>query len=322
MLTALGIFILLVTGMILPCSAEGTLPDVFDTGFRITVNKPSAAEYQPLNDTNVTLDFYRIAMATPREGQDVLDVEWGERFKVVGAAWEAVEQKAVTGEIELKAADIDGLAQGAARIVLADVPEYESTKPAVATNPDKTGTLGTAVELGDEAGIYLIIAHGSLKDYKITGDDSQLSTAAVVNSQLYQFAPMLVTVPNKGVTYLEDKGNITGVISGEILAQYSIGFSNTLSEASWIGDVEIIAKVGREDITPDDPDDPDNPDDPDDPDNPGNPDNPGKPGNGESGTTGRHKTGDNTDLTGWFALLLIAGAGGGAIVHRRRRREN
>ena len=27
MLTALGIFMLLVTGMILPCSAEGTLPD-------------------------------------------------------------------------------------------------------------------------------------------------------------------------------------------------------------------------------------------------------------------------------------------------------
>ncbi len=73
-------------------------------------------------------------------------MEWGERFKVIGAAWEAVEQKAVTGEIELKATDIDGLAQGAARIVLADVPEYESSKPAVERNPDKTGTLGTALK--------------------------------------------------------------------------------------------------------------------------------------------------------------------------------
>ena len=255
--------------MVLPCLAEGTLEDVFDTGFRVTVNVPNMAAYQALNETNVTLDFYRIAKATPRDDQDMFDIEWGERYKSIGAAWEAAEAKAIAGEAELKASDIDALAQGAARIILADVPEYESTKPAAATNPDKTGTLGTAVELGDEAGIYLIIAHGSLKNYKITE-----------------------------------------VISGDILAQYSIGYGNMLSEEPWTGEVEIDAKAGQEDVSPDNPD------------NPNNPDNPDNPNNSKSNKAGRHKTGDENSLAGWFALLLAAGAGGGLAVHRRRCREN
>ncbi len=249
-LTALTIFVMVIVGMTWTGFAEDTLADVFDKGFKVTVNAPEGTQYQSLNEADVTLDFYRIATATPRGDSDVLDVTWKEGFKTIGDAWEKAEEKAVSGETPIKAADILALAQGAAKIVLADVPEYKSSQQAAETNPDKTGELGKAVDLGNKGGIYLVIAHGDLPDYKITEDTEakDLSTAVEGDSQLYQFAPMLVTVPNKGSTDLDDKGEIKGKVSGDVLAKYSIGYGNELSEEPWTGEVEINAKVGVEEM--------------------------------------------------------------------------
>ncbi|MBQ9061612.1 MAG: hypothetical protein IJ121_02105 [Eubacterium sp.] len=216
----------------------------------IQVNKPDVKEdgtFTELKDLDVSVDYYLVAKAKGLEGYDAYEFVWKDEeaawtspFIDLETEWEkALEDETVTSE------EVSGFTQKLADKVLATVPAYMSGDTAGASFATPvTGKLGEQVKL-DPTGLYLAIAHGDLEDYKgvpAEGEVEQLFTVAESATKLYEFLPMLISVPTR-----DDPERIEDAVS--ILGQsYPIEIGNTAADAGdWVNDVEMTAKVGEKD---------------------------------------------------------------------------
>ena len=237
---------------------------ILEEGLSITVEAPGSAfgddNLKELKEAGVVLDVYKIASAVEITGVEDTKYDayefaedWGV-FSAQKTAWDAAVAKA--GETEggsVTAADIEALTQGAAGVVLKNIPEYTPGKTAeeVPTSPDYTGALkfaegdpaAAAISLVKDGkadpGLYLILAHGTRPDYKLT-EDGSLFTIAEGETTLFEFAPMLVSVPTRGQ-------NVIGSV--KVLDEnYESKVGDTAAEdKTWNGDITIKAKVGVKD---------------------------------------------------------------------------
>ena len=237
-------------------AAEATpYQKILDEGLSITVTAPTGETYKELKDAGVVLDVYRIASAVEVPDYDTYEFaeDWG-AFSAQKTAWDAAVEKAEQTEGgSVTAADIEALTQGAAGVVLKSIPEYTPGKTAekVTTAPDYTGSLdfgdseeSAAISLTKDGkadpGLYLIIAHGDLGDYKLT-ENGSLYTVAEGETTLFEFSPMLVSVPTRGQQ----------VFAGSVKVldeTYDSAVGDTAAEEEdWVGDITMKAKVGVKD---------------------------------------------------------------------------
>lgn len=102
--------------------------------------------------------------------------------------------------------------------------------------------------------------------------------------------------------------------------EYRLGDTSnnaTIDSKNWSDEVKVINSYGKDD--PDDPDDPDKPDDP------GKPDDPDKPVPPDPDKDGKVKTGDESGLGTYAAILagaVILFTGAGVYIVRKRREED
>ena len=244
--------------------AADTLADALEEGCTVKVTVPAAAEepdYAELADAGTVLDFYRVAKAVPKaDGSDAYDFEWAAAFSAQQAAWEAVAAPVDGEEKHPTAQNVRDLTQGLAGVVLNGIDAFEvgsegtSASASITGVPVYHGTPGTAVTLGSsdgaDPGLYLVIARGNAPKYKITADDGSISTAVPGTTKLYQFAPMLISVPQRGMTALTDStGTIYDFNTGDALNVYGSWTSNTAdTDKKWENALEISAKVGVTDL--------------------------------------------------------------------------
>ena len=247
------VFFLSQTLLLIPVFAEegvATLEEALDAGCSITVNKPAGDAYNELQNAGVVLDVYRVADAVPLEGYDAYEFSnWAAPFAFAEDMWAAIQEESKSNGV--KAVELDGLTQLLAAAALKDVPEYDPDKDNSQNSPSAgTAKLGEMIDLGKGSdarpGMYLLIAHGNRDDYKIIVKDSRgedvISTVAVSSSKVFQFAPMLVSVPTKGINRI-GTGSIYEADTGEVIGAYPIQTGDTVSEENWINAV-IEAKVG------------------------------------------------------------------------------
>ena len=239
-----------------PAPTPTPYQEILAGGLSITVTAPSEEAFAELEDAGVVLDVYKIASAVSFDDKKEydsykFDENWGD-FSAQKTAWDAAVAKAKETEGgSVTAADIEALTQGAAGVILADIPEYTPGEKAeeVQTAPDYTGVLkfsdseDAAISLVKDGeadpGLFLILAHGGLADYKLT-EDGRLFTVAEGETQLFVFAPMLVSVPTRG------RNVFTGSV--EVLDEtYDSAVGDTASAEDWIGNITMTAKVGVKD---------------------------------------------------------------------------
>ena len=245
-----GAAVLMTALTTLPGYAEAdSLEEAVAAGFSATVVSPTDAEYEELGSAGAVLDFYLIAEAVPSVGEDAFTFGWNEAFNAQKAAWESAVAEAGEGEGPT-AKNVRDLTQGLAGVVLADIEEYstESTGESAAAVLDGvpvfTGALDEATAL-ETPGLYLIIARGNAPAYKITAESGDISTAVPGETKLFQFAPMLVTVPQRGETALTDStGIIYDFFDGKEIGEYSSGTGDTAAvESKWQNALTLNAKV-------------------------------------------------------------------------------
>ncbi len=224
-----------------------TLEEALTAGCSITVTPPEGDDYNVLPE--VTLDFYRVASAERPDGFDAYEFVWEEAFAEGEAYWDPLREKAV--EDGITAAEIDQLTQMLAGIALKNVPEYEMS--AAAEEAGEVPAHVSAPLTGDQTdvdpGLYLILAHGKENNYKVVGKDGSLSTGAAAEDKgkLFQFAPMLVSVPQRGTSVI-GSGNILDYIFGDIAGTYDIETGDTFSEEPWQSSIVINAKAAFTDL--------------------------------------------------------------------------
>ena len=252
--------VLLSAVLLLGYARTGYAADTFEAavkeGFTVTVSVPEGG----LDSAGVTLDFYRIADAVPYGRLDAYELVWDAKYAAQEAAWKAAVDAALEEETDLSAAAIDQIAQGLAGVVLANVPEYAPGSTAAAGTPavapTYTGAPGTPVTLADgetpKPGLYLIIPHGDLAAYKATvhtdavGEtpaSDQITTVAEGETKLFQFAPILVTVPMREESAL-GTGSLKSLRDGAEIGSYVISAGNTASEEPWVNKVSVALKTG------------------------------------------------------------------------------
>ncbi len=250
-----GAAVLMTALTTLPGYAEAdSLEEAMAAGFSATVVSPTDAEYEELGSAGAVLDFYLIAEAVPSVGEDAFTFEWNEAFSAQKAAWESAVAEAGEGEGPT-AKNVRDLTQGLAGVVLADIEEYstestgESAAAAIDGVPVFTGALDEATAL-ETPGLYLIVARGSAPAYKITAESGDISTAVPGKKKLFQFAPMLVTVPQRGEAELTDStGIIYDFFDGEEIGEYSSGAGDTAAvDDKWQNALTLNAKVAVTDL--------------------------------------------------------------------------
>ncbi|MBR2188824.1 MAG: hypothetical protein IJ860_05375, partial [Eubacterium sp.] len=196
-------------------------------GCTVTVKSPTVSETAPEDDTTfaelsgagVILDFYQVAGAEALSGFDAYKFSaWNDPFRNLETEWEGI--LAESEEDGLKADDVNGLTQRLAGVVLAGVPEYQTgaTESGALSEDELSkilvthGTLDSPVDVDAGAGLYLIIPHGDkITDYKVVTETASGTTYSMLargKTKLYQFAPILVSVPTRGNTALDGEGLI------------------------------------------------------------------------------------------------------------------
>lgn len=250
---------MLVTALTAQTSVAATTPlsDIWGElkdGCSITVMSPDKSEdgvFDALlaGKENVQLDFYKIAAADLAEGGDAYEFAWDPAYSDQQTAWETLVDAKLAEDAadpKITAADIDELTQGLADVVLKTVPEYGSGEEAATGGivPNLSKKLDEKVPVS--AGMYLLIAHGDIADYKMTKD--AISTVAPIGTKLYQFAPMLVSVPQRGQLDKDIQAIGEGMIAGNEEWTYPLYFSRSSDEGEWNGDMKIKAKVAEADM--------------------------------------------------------------------------
>ena len=225
----------------------GTLEEALEAGCSITVTPPEGDDYNVLPE--VTLDFYKVASAERPDGFDAYTFVWEEAFAEGKAYWDPLLEKAAEGGIT--GAEIDQLTQALAGIALTNVPEYEMGAAAGEAGevPAHISAPLTGGPTDVEPGLYLILAHGKENNYKVAGKDGSISTGAAAEDKgkLFQFAPMLVSVPQRGASVI-GSGSILDYLFGSVAGTYDIEKGDTLSEEPWQNSIVINAKAAFTDL--------------------------------------------------------------------------
>ena len=255
-LTAAGLLAALAVQPVFAAGEEKTpYQEVLEKGLSVTVTAPSDGDYEELKDAGVVLDIYRIAAAEEIEGYDAYEFadDWG-IFSAQKTAWDAAVEKAKADkETKITAGDLETLAQGAAAAVLKDVPEYTPGRSGeeVKTNADYHGVLqfsgsesSAAVMLQKadgtpDPGLYLIIAHGVPAGYRLN-ENGKLYTVAEGKTTLFEFAPMLVSVPVRGQEVFAGSVKVLD-------SSYDSSIGDTAAGDAWTGNITMQAKVGVKD---------------------------------------------------------------------------
>ena len=224
-------------------------------GCTVTVNSPTAVEgdttFAELSDAGVILDFYQVARAEALSGFDAYKFSaWNDPFRNLETEWEGI--LAESEEDGLKADDVNGLTQRLAGVVLAGVPEYQTgaTESDALSEEERSkilvthdGTLDNPENV--DAGLYLIIPHGNnVTDYKVVTETASGTTYSMLargRTKLYQFAPILVSVPTRGNTALDGEG----IIADNDAWTYQMFVGNTADTGEWEKNVKVKAKVGE-----------------------------------------------------------------------------
>ena len=209
-------------------AADKTEPVDVGNPCSLTVKPGSDDMAADLATANVVVDLYRVADAVEFPGYDTYKLEMTSPFssieipeKVDNAGWKEIAQKA-------------------ADIVLGTAPDSGTKEWDPSENISKIDSaykfLGkeTNTPIDIEAGLYLVIAHGSdVQNYVMANEadpsspDAAAGTVTVANSgtYAYKFAPELVSVPTKEA--------VGGVI-------------NTANPGPWDYDPVITLKPTRE----------------------------------------------------------------------------
>lgn len=223
------------------------LEEALSAGCSITVTPPEGDDYNVLPE--VMLDFYKVASAERPDGFDAYTFVWEEAFAEGEAYWDTLREKAV--ESGITGAEIDQLTQALAGIALKNVPEYEMGAAAGEAGevPAHISAPLTGSQTDVEPGLYLILAHGKENNYKVVGKDGSISTGAAAEEKgkLFQFAPMLVSVPQRGASVI-GSGNILDYLFGGVAGTYDIEKGDTLSEEPWQSSIVINAKAAFTDL--------------------------------------------------------------------------
>ena len=223
-------------------------------GGTITILAPENADgsFDGLNSVPLVFDFYKVASAVQERGegtdsyvsvvgQDAYIFDWDvPDFAALETEYDVL-QKAAEDD-KLTASAVNEFTQNVAAVILNGTP---SAKPQSTTveNFVKDGMEGMPVD----AGLYLVIIHGDQEKYieEAAGTDTPFITCADTSSEQFIFAPILVSVPNRGMKVMADSDQ---VVAGYDKWAYDV-FSDRTSDVSdvWNYNVEITAKVGIKD---------------------------------------------------------------------------
>lgn len=163
-------------------------------------NFANEAEENDFNEAGVVVDLYQVADAAPVEGYDTYE------FVYSTAPYNGLDAEK----------DWSELAQDAARLTFDN-----DLTPAVADV-----AVGSTVDRGLSAGLYLVIARGANDaDYIVDGDT--ITTIARSAASEYTFAPQLIALPTK--TDVNEDGSVT----------------TAEDDGEWINDPTLLLKYSQ-----------------------------------------------------------------------------
>ena len=239
---ALSAMLLIILTSAVPGFAQDSVPMDLSHG-SVTVTIPQDEEFEQLRQLNgegaVTVDLYKVAAASPlvinEQAYDAYVFDWSESgFAGCEDAYKEIQKKAEEDESKVTASDINSFTQKLAQTVLTEKTVTAATA---------SGAMGEKIEVG-QTGLYLILVHGTdmaMDAYTKEGAaDTALTTIVNGSGSQYQFAPMLVSIPNRGL------GDFSGdlVIDGDETAIFGAAVGRTSNvNAPWVNDMSIEAKV-------------------------------------------------------------------------------
>lgn len=228
-------------------AAPAIKTDAYPEGpYKITLNAPGDEAYADLVNADVIVDVYKVASAVPQDGTDAYTLSFEDAFKSTEQDYiDKIQKPSEPGGTGVDSASVDAFAQTLEGIAL------DPTKPVShgsATVSTAGGTFSAEVTIDKgEAGMYLLIPHGNMADYIYVSEDPQSTYKATIangTAKQYIFAPILVTVPNRGLT--TDFG--TGTIDASEFT-YPIEVGNTANREAWDeSEVDIDLKIGWKDL--------------------------------------------------------------------------
>ena len=207
----------------------------------ITVNMPgtgsdsSAAATDDfstdLAKTDITVDYYQVASASNKTGNGY-EFTWDEAYKNEEAQWNDILKTAGSEGRTVNADEVESMTQALAKTALAGVTEYgQKATDAKAIEPDDTSKPGEIASV--QPGLYLVVPHGDLEDFKVM-QNNEIATIARGTGRIFEFAPILLSVPNG---YLATGGTIKGDTAVIITAK--------VSEMKEYGPVRIIKNLPK-----------------------------------------------------------------------------
>ena len=227
-------------------AAPAIKTDAYPEGpYTVTLNAPSDEAYADLVNADVIVDVYKVASAVPQEGTDAYTLSFEDAFKSTEQYYiDNIQKPSEPGGAGVESTSVDTFAQTLEGIALDPNKPVSHGNATVSTAGDK---FSAEVNIGKgEAGMYLLIPHGNMADYIYVSEDAQSTYKATIangTAKQYIFAPILVTVPNRGLT---DLG--TGVIDASEF-EYSIEAGNTANRNEWdANEIAIDLKIGWKDL--------------------------------------------------------------------------
>ena len=237
--------------LVMPLSAsagfaqeQGAAPMDLSYG-SVTVTIPEAEDFDRLRDLNtegaVAVDLYKVASAKPlvvnEQAYDAYVFEWDvSGFAGCEALYSEIQKKAEEDESKITAAEINTFTQELAKAVLTDK---------TVTSATVTGRMDEKINVpANQTGLYLVLVHGTgvaMDAYTKEGEaDTALTTVVQDTGSLYQFAPMMVSIPNRGL----GEFSTDLIIDGDEEAIFGAAVGRTSNvDAPWINDLSIEAKV-------------------------------------------------------------------------------
>ena len=210
-----------------PCSITVTMPANSDESF------------DELDTIPLVFDVYKVASAIKAEGQNAYNFKWDvSDFKDLEAGYNALQ--AAAEDDTLTAEDVNLFTQDAAAVVLNGSP----------TTGPKSTTVENFVSKGMNAitvdpGLYLVTIHSVQEDYiePAPDTDTPFTTYVDTRTKRFTFAPILVSVPNRGLKEIGSQN-----IAGNAEWEYSVYSDRTSDEKDkWDYSVEIAVKAGAKD---------------------------------------------------------------------------
>jgi len=202
----------------------------------IIISMPEGEAYADLANADLVADVYQIAEADPVDPEGTYDMY---KFTYDPALSDEKYHVEPIADVikeggEIKAEDIDALTQNLAQAALVD----ELIKPV--GEPVKYDAETKKINVtGIAAGLYLIIPYGSDIEEYFTNEGGVISMTADTEDNVFTFAPMLVSVPNREIRELG-----TGNVAGNEEWTYPIYIGNEENTGEWDYDIELNAKIG------------------------------------------------------------------------------